>query len=76
MERLLKLIDQDLGGSAAWLTAHGLSTAELERLGRRIASTSGNASNTTSCAHSGSPGNSAACTGWPASMSAPCSPAF
>ncbi len=45
MERLLEVIDQDLGGSAAWLTAHGLSAAELERLRRRIASTNGDTSN-------------------------------
>jgi protein-tyrosine phosphatase len=37
MERVLEIIDRDLGGSAGWLTANGLSTAELERLDHRIA---------------------------------------
>ena len=37
MERVLEIIERDLGGSAAWLTANGLSTAELERLDHRIA---------------------------------------
>jgi protein-tyrosine phosphatase len=37
MERLLGLIDEDFGGSAAWLTAHGLADADLERLRRRLA---------------------------------------
>jgi protein-tyrosine phosphatase len=37
MERMLEIIDRDLGGSAGWLTANGLSTAELERLDHRIA---------------------------------------
>jgi protein-tyrosine phosphatase len=36
MERLFELVDEDLGGSAAWLAANGLSDAELERLRRRI----------------------------------------
>lgn len=37
MERLLQVLDQDLGGSAAWLSRQGLSDAELERLRVRIA---------------------------------------
>lgn len=37
MERVLELVDQDLGGSAAWLSGQGLSHAELERLRVRIA---------------------------------------
>jgi hypothetical protein len=41
MERVFEIIDRDLGGSAAWLTAHGLSTAELEQLRRRIAPANG-----------------------------------
>ena len=44
IERVLQIIDRDLGGSAAWLTAHGLSPAELEQLRRRIAPSNGNAS--------------------------------
>lgn len=38
MERVLELVDDDLGGSSTWLSAHGLSDAELERLRSRIAS--------------------------------------
>ena len=37
IERVLDLLDERFGGSAAWLSAHGLSDTELERLGRRIA---------------------------------------
>jgi len=37
MERMFELLDESFGGSAAWLSAHGLSSAELERLRRRIA---------------------------------------
>jgi protein-tyrosine phosphatase len=37
MERFLALIDEGFGGSAAWLTAHGLDEADLERLRRRVA---------------------------------------
>lgn len=36
MERFLALVDQDFGGAAAWLTAHGLAEADLERLRRRV----------------------------------------
>ena len=36
MERFLALVDEGYGGSAAWLTAHGLAEADLERLRRRI----------------------------------------
>jgi protein-tyrosine phosphatase len=36
MERLFVLIDERFGGSAAWLTAHGLDETDLERLRRRI----------------------------------------
>ncbi len=36
MERVLELIDQRFGGSVAWLSAHGLSAADLERLRRRL----------------------------------------
>ena len=43
MERVLEIIDQYLGGSAAWLTANGLSTAELEQLRHRIAPANGTA---------------------------------
>jgi hypothetical protein len=38
MERVLELIDERFGGSAAWLSAHGLGDADLERLRRRLAS--------------------------------------
>jgi hypothetical protein len=37
MERLFELLDERFGGSAAWLSAHGLSDAELERLRCRMA---------------------------------------
>jgi protein-tyrosine phosphatase len=37
MERLLDLVDERLGGSTAWLSAHGLSEPDIERLRRRLA---------------------------------------
>lgn len=37
MERVLELVDQRFGGSAAWLSAHGLSDLDLQRLRRRLA---------------------------------------
>jgi protein-tyrosine phosphatase len=37
MERVLELVGSRFGGSAAWLTAHGLERHVLERLRRRIA---------------------------------------
>jgi protein-tyrosine phosphatase len=37
MERVLALLDEGFGGSAAYLAAHGLGAAELEQLCRRIA---------------------------------------
>ena len=36
MERVLELVDQRFGGSAAWLAAHGLDERDLERLRRRL----------------------------------------
>ncbi len=36
IERVFELLDEAFGGSAAWLSAHGLSDAELERLRRRM----------------------------------------
>ena len=36
LERLFELLDERFGGSAAWLSAHGLSDAELERLRDRM----------------------------------------
>jgi hypothetical protein len=33
---VFELIDEGFGGSAAWLSGHGLSDAELESLRRRI----------------------------------------
>jgi hypothetical protein len=39
MERVLQLIDSHFGGSAEWLTAHGLERHVLERLRRRIMKT-------------------------------------
>src|SRR5206468_3756999 len=38
IERVLELLDERFGGSAAWLSAHGLTNAELERLRRKITS--------------------------------------
>ena len=37
MERLLELVDDRFGGSAAWLSAHGLGDHDLERLRHRLA---------------------------------------
>jgi protein-tyrosine phosphatase len=37
MERLFELVDERFGGSVAWLSAHGLSAADLERLTDRLA---------------------------------------
>jgi hypothetical protein len=36
MERVLELVDDRFGGSAAWLAAHGLGDRDLERLRRRL----------------------------------------
>jgi protein-tyrosine phosphatase len=36
MERVLGLVDERFGGSAAWLAAHGLGDLDLERLRRRL----------------------------------------
>ena len=37
MERLLEIVDERFGGSAAWLAGHGLNEADLERLRHRLA---------------------------------------
>jgi hypothetical protein len=37
MEPVFELLDEGFGGSAAWLSAHGLSDADLERPRRRMA---------------------------------------
>lgn len=37
MERVLELVDERFGGSAAWLTGHGLSDQDLQRLRHRLA---------------------------------------
>jgi protein-tyrosine phosphatase len=37
MERVLALVDERLGGSATWLSTHGLSAPDLQRLRRRLA---------------------------------------
>jgi protein tyrosine/serine phosphatase len=37
MERVLELVDERFGGSAAWLAAHGLAAPDLARLRRRLA---------------------------------------
>jgi hypothetical protein len=37
MERFLELVDERLGGSASWLSANGLSQADIERLRDRLA---------------------------------------
>jgi hypothetical protein len=36
IERVFELVDEVFGGSAAWLSSHGLTNAELERLRRRL----------------------------------------
>jgi hypothetical protein len=36
MERFLELVDDQLGGSVSWLSAHGLGGADLERLRQRL----------------------------------------
>jgi protein-tyrosine phosphatase len=38
IERVLQLVDERFGGSAAWLAAHGLDKSDLERLRRRLGS--------------------------------------
>jgi protein-tyrosine phosphatase len=38
MERVLQLVDERFGGSAAWLSAHGLENHDLVRLRRRLTS--------------------------------------
>jgi protein-tyrosine phosphatase len=37
MERVLEIVDDRFGGSVAWLSAHGLQAAELDRLRARLA---------------------------------------
>jgi hypothetical protein len=37
MERFLELVDDHFGGSVTWLSAHGLSGPDLDRLRRRLA---------------------------------------
>jgi protein-tyrosine phosphatase len=37
IERVLELVDERFGGSVAWLSAHGLSAPDVERLRRRLA---------------------------------------
>jgi protein tyrosine/serine phosphatase len=37
MERVLEVLDDRFGGSAAWLSARGMTDAELDRLSRRLA---------------------------------------
>ena len=37
IERVLELLDERFGGSAAWLADHGLGSADLEQLRRRLA---------------------------------------
>ena len=41
IERMFELLDRHFGGSAAWLSLHGLSDAELERLRLRMAPATG-----------------------------------
>jgi hypothetical protein len=36
MERFFELVDERLGGTAAWLTANGLEPVDLDRLRRRL----------------------------------------
>jgi hypothetical protein len=40
---MFELLDGGFGGSAAWLSAHGLSDAELDALRRRLALANGGA---------------------------------
>jgi protein tyrosine/serine phosphatase len=44
IHRVFELLDEGFGGSAGWLSAHGLSHAELERLRRRMAPANGSTS--------------------------------
>jgi protein-tyrosine phosphatase len=44
IERMFELLEERFDGSAAWLSAHGLSTAELDRLQHRMASANGKTS--------------------------------
>ncbi len=44
IERMFELIDESFDGSAAWLSANGLTEAELDRLRRRIVAANGTAS--------------------------------
>ncbi len=44
IERMFELIDESFEGSAAWLSANGLSEAELDRLRRRMVAANGTAS--------------------------------
>jgi hypothetical protein len=37
IERVLEILDERFGGSAAWLEANGLEASELEALRRRMA---------------------------------------
>ena len=37
MERVLQIVDEQHGGAAAWLTAHGLDQTDLRRLTERLA---------------------------------------
>ncbi len=41
MERVLEIVDDRFGGSAAWLSAQGLESVELDRLGARLAPAAG-----------------------------------
>jgi protein-tyrosine phosphatase len=36
MERMLELVDERFGGTVAWLSAHGLGDADIQRLHRRL----------------------------------------
>jgi protein-tyrosine phosphatase len=44
IERVLEVLDGEFGGSAAWLSANGMSGGELERLRRRLAPVNGSTS--------------------------------
>lgn len=44
IERMFELIDESFEGSAAWLSANGLTEAELDRLRRRLVAANGTAS--------------------------------
>ncbi len=41
MERVLEIVDQEFGGSRAWLAANGFDSGDVDRLSRRLQPTGG-----------------------------------